>query len=385
MSLTEARCDVLVVGGGPAGSSCARQLVRAGLDVVVLDRARFPRDKTCAGWITPAVRDAIDLDLDDYARGGRTLQPFTGFRTGTIDGPLRVTDFGRVISYGIRRCELDHYLLERSGARVIDGESLASLSRTGDGWIANDRIHASVVVGAGGHFCPVARAIAPVRDEPAIVAQEIEYEIPAGASCAVRADVPDLFFWPDLLGYGWCVRKGNYLNVGAGRLRDGAFPASVRAFVASLEARGLVPPGLPSRWKGHAYLLNRQARRALVADRAVLVGDAAGLALAPSGEGILAAIESGLIAGDVIAGSRGDYAAAALAPYARAIDARFGPRARADARPARWPSWVAPLASHTLFGIGWLTRRIVIEDGFLHTRRPRYAGVSRATYGAPDL
>ena len=48
-------CDVLIVGGGPAGSSAAWQLSRHGLDVVVMDKAEFPRDKVCAGWITPAV------------------------------------------------------------------------------------------------------------------------------------------------------------------------------------------------------------------------------------------------------------------------------------------------------------------------------------------
>ena len=48
-------CDVLIVGGGPAGSSCARQLRRAGLDVLILDKSEFPRDKVCAGWITPQV------------------------------------------------------------------------------------------------------------------------------------------------------------------------------------------------------------------------------------------------------------------------------------------------------------------------------------------
>ena len=54
------RCDVLVVGGGPAGSSCAWRLRRAGLDVVVLDRKAFPRDKVCAGWITPQVARALE-------------------------------------------------------------------------------------------------------------------------------------------------------------------------------------------------------------------------------------------------------------------------------------------------------------------------------------
>ena len=46
-------CDVLIVGGGPAGSACAWKLARSGFDVAILDRARFPRDKVCGGWITP--------------------------------------------------------------------------------------------------------------------------------------------------------------------------------------------------------------------------------------------------------------------------------------------------------------------------------------------
>jgi len=55
-------CDVLIVGGGPAGSSCAWRLAKAGLDVLVLDRARFPRDKVCAGWVTPAGPRARKVD-----------------------------------------------------------------------------------------------------------------------------------------------------------------------------------------------------------------------------------------------------------------------------------------------------------------------------------
>src|SRR5438132_332213 len=109
-------CDVLIVGGGPAGSSCARALVQSGFDVVVLDKADFPRDKVCAGWITPAVVHEVGLDLADYATC-RTLQPISGFRTGVMGGSQVCTQYGRVVSYGIRRCEFDHYLLEHSGAR----------------------------------------------------------------------------------------------------------------------------------------------------------------------------------------------------------------------------------------------------------------------------
>ena len=58
------QCDALVGGGGPAGSSCAWALRRAGLDAVVLDRSQFPRDKVCAGWITPQIVDVHELPLE---------------------------------------------------------------------------------------------------------------------------------------------------------------------------------------------------------------------------------------------------------------------------------------------------------------------------------
>jgi flavin-dependent dehydrogenase len=365
------QCDVLIVGGGPAGSTCARRLVRAGLRVVVLDRATFPRDKVCAGWITPAACQILELDLDEYA-SVRTLQPFTGFRTGRLDGPMRLTDFGETVSYGIRRCEFDDYLLRRSGAEVLAGRPVEHLRRVGEGWVVNETVHAAMLVGAGGHFCPVARHLQPARDGDAVVAQEIEYELSdaEAARCVVRGEQPELLFWPDLQGYGWCVRKGRHLNVGAGRLNQGEFPAAVREFTTALEAKGLLPPGLPARWKGHAYLLHRNATRPLSGERVVLVGDAAGLALAPSGEGILAAIESGVLAAATIAGAGPSYTRARLLAYDEAIGGRFGPRLRTGTRPAGWPAWAASLASVALFRVGWLTRRWVIEEGFLHRRRP---------------
>src|SRR5579863_7443511 len=172
-------CHCLIVGGGPAGSSCARALVRAGLDVLVLDKAAFPRDKVCAGWITPAVVQELELDLDDYRRE-RTLQPITGFRTGLIGGRQVATKYNRVVSYGIRRCEFDHYLLARSGARMQLGQSFKSLRRDQDQWIVNEEIRTPLVVGAGGHFCPVARQVAQPLDEQAVVlAQEIEFQMSA--------------------------------------------------------------------------------------------------------------------------------------------------------------------------------------------------------------
>ena len=155
----------------------------------VLDKAVFPRDKVCAGWITPAVLDEIDLDPAEYRRG-RVLQPITAFRVGRQDGPMIDLDYDAAVSYGIRRCEFDRYLLERSGARLQLGEPLESIVREPDGWIVNDRYRTPMLVGAGGHFCPVARwlgdsgpaerhARRPPRKSslPVVAAQEIEFAL----------------------------------------------------------------------------------------------------------------------------------------------------------------------------------------------------------------
>jgi flavin-dependent dehydrogenase len=366
------RFDVLIIGGGPAGSTCACQLVRAGARIAIVDRARFPRDKVCTGWITPAVVTALDLDLTDYGKT-RTLQSFRGFETATLDGPLRATQFDDVVGYGIRRVEFDAYLLGRSGATVIDGESCRTLRRAGSTWVVNDRLSAPVVVGAGGNFCPVARRLNPTESGAhVIVAQEVEFPLGSGAAgrCAVKGEQPMLFFWPDLLGYGWCVRKGDYLNVGVGRLgADKGFPAEVHAFRARLVERGLLAGAVPDHWKGHAYRLSTGRRACVAGDGLYLVGDAAGLALAPSGEGILSAVESGSMAAGAIASARGDRTEAPAAAYAASLDARFGAR-RDRTWLERLPESVREAAGLLLLHLPFLTRRLLLEDGFLHARRP---------------
>ena len=127
-----ASCDVLIVGGGPAGSTCAWRLRQAGVDVIVADASTFPRDKVCAGWITPQAVTALHLDTEAYA-SGRTLQPFTGFRVGLIGGEATRVGYERPVSFGIRRCEFDHYLLQRAGARLMLGVPIASLRRDARG------------------------------------------------------------------------------------------------------------------------------------------------------------------------------------------------------------------------------------------------------------
>jgi menaquinone-9 beta-reductase len=367
-------CDLLIVGGGPAGSACASRAVRGGLDTILVDKSPFPRHKVCGGWITPAVLEELAIDPRAYGRG-RTLQPIGGFRTGCIDSREVEIAYGRTISYGIRRCEFDDYLLRQSGARLRLGASLRSLERSANGWIANGEIRARLVVGAGGHFCPVARFLgADARKEIAVVAQEAEFEMDSRerAACAIREEIPELYFCRDMRGYGWCFRKGDYLNVGLGRLDPHGLPKHVAHFVEFLKAKKKIGFDLPSPMLGHAYLLLRDMRHKIIADGVLLTGDAAGVAYSQSGEGIRPAIESGLMAADAALAAHGDYRAARLATYQTRLQSRFGnPRGDwATEAGRRMPIGLLSAISRRLLASRWFARRVVLDQWFLHVDQP---------------
>lgn len=363
------KCDVLIVGGGPAGSSCAWGLRKSGLDVVILDKAVFPRHKVCGGWITPAVIDGLQIDLNDY-RSTRVLQPITGFRTGCIGGPEVYTDYGQPVSYGIRRCEFDHYLLQRSGARLMPGRPLGTLRRALDRWIIDEQLQAQLIIGAGGNFCPVARQLTSRScvDEAVVLAQEVEFQMTEGqaAACRIAGEVPELFFCEDLNGYGWCFRKDNFLNVGLGRVHEPRLAAHVERFCAFLKESGKIPDGLPTRLNGHAYRLYFSRGRTILQDRVLLIGDAAGLAYPQSGEGIRPAVESGLMAAAVIQAAAGDYQRDLSNDLQAMLSQRLGQRkSRPGLRGLLPASWTRFLSGR-LLATQWFTRKILLDRWFLH-------------------
>jgi geranylgeranyl reductase family protein len=362
------RADVLIVGGGPAGSSCAAALVAGGRDVLVLDRHAFPRDKPCAGWITPEAVARLRLPLDEYG-ATHTLQPISSFRVGRIGGRAVDVDYAEPVSYGIRRCEFDTELLRRSGARTCLGTAANDIRREGPEWVVDERFAAPVLVGAGGHFCPVARRLAPSgRDEP-VVAQELEFHFEGSAldGCPVRPERPELYFSRDLRGYGWCFRKGDYLNVGLGRRDRQALPEHVEAFLDWLVASGRLPDVPRSGWKGHAYLVREAAARRVAADGVLLVGDAAGVAAAASGEGILPAIVSGQLAAQTILEAKGAWDDARLA---QVYEQRLSEDLGSPPRPGRPPGPLKAAAGAVLLATPWFARHVVLDRWFLHRGAP---------------
>ena len=315
--------DVLVVGGGPGGSTVAWRLARAGLRVLVLDAATFPRVKLCAGWVTRRALADLELAPDAYPR---TIQPFASV-TIAVDGREHETRWDEPVSYGIVRAEFDTFLLRRAagaGAEVREGVRVRAVHEAGAAVMVEagaERFTAPLVVGAGGHGCPVARALGDVdAAAQVVVTQESETRIGAERlrELTARHGTPELIAEPDFRGYGWYFTKGDFLNVGVGALGGLAIRERLARLLARLRGDGRLPPDLAlTPFRGHAYRVRRGLPRRLAGERFVLVGDAAGLARDVSGEGIGPAVRSGLLAAETILDGR-------PASYAERVAGTFG-------------------------------------------------------------
>jgi menaquinone-9 beta-reductase len=365
-------CDVVIVGGGPAGSSCAWALRNSGLDVLVVDRAAFPRNKLCAGWITPLILDELEFTPATYPPA-LTIQPITGFRLSAIRGPQIEIHGDRVVSYGIRRSEFDEFLLRRSGARIREGVTLTSLERNDGGWLINGEIRARMLVGAGGHFCPVGRYLGNKGSPAPVLAQEIEFEMDASQSSTskVEGEMPELFFCRDMKGYGWVFRKGDYLNVGLGRTDSREISRHMKDFVGYLrETRGVETPSTGI--AGHAYGLWGRTDRKILDDGVLLVGDAAGLAYPESGEGIRPAIESGLIAAHAILSADSNYGEKNLSVYRELLNSRLNrERSRMDTLTRLLPHAFKEFAGRQLLRNRSFCESVVVNQWFLRIAEHR--------------
>lgn len=365
-------CDVLIVGGGPAGSTCAWRLRQLGYDVVVIDKARFPRDKTCAGWIVPQVIESLQLDVADYS-ASHVWQPMTGFQIGLWDQPGKVVRFDRAVSYGIRRCEFDAYLLARSGARLHLGEAVHQIEQTDTGWEINGQFKAPLLIGAGGHFCPVARQLRVKHAFRASIVTAVEVEMPIAQQPidqTLDGETPRLYFCDDLAGYGWCVRKQTVLNLGVGRVDARDVPFHWGQLLDRFRREQIVTGELSIPTHGHAYHIYQGETSAMIDDGVLLIGDAAGLADSRSGEGIRPAVESGLMAAATIHASRGHYDRARLQRYSAQIRQRFGSVA-SSSEAAKEPNAASPWRKYLLnclFGSRWFSRHVILNRWFLHAQ-----------------
>ena len=298
--------DVLVVGAGPAGIAAGIEACRRGLSATVVDKARFPRDKTCGdGLTTGALRLLEELGLD-----ARTVPGYTTVRDTVIAGPdgrqvMLPLPSGAEYASVVPRIELDAALVGLArdrGVEVREGAGLAGVVMRADHADAEldggERLRARFVVAADGHYSAVRRALRSTPPDLGTWHAFRQY------FTGVHDDRLWVLFEEDLLpGYAWVFPlPDGRANVGFGVLRE---PGTTGKALAALWRDLLERPSLRA-------VLGPDARpdesvRAwpipaaldldlLVQARALFVGDAAGVVDPLTGEGIAQAIETGMLA-----------------------------------------------------------------------------------------
>ncbi len=334
--------DVVVVGAGPAGTAAAIHLARAGRDVLVVDRARFPRDKTCGdGLTTGALRELEDLGLRPVELPSwQTVEDVwvSSPRVRTIRFPL---PRGRgTYAAVVPRLELDAALVDlarAAGAKVADGHALTG-ARAGHDRITLEvagigEVAARYAVGADGAYSPLRRLLG--AGDGRLGEWHAFRQYASGAGPAAR----DLWVWfePDLLpGYAWSFPlPGGRVNVGFGIQRGGKvrtrematlWPAILeRAHIAEVLGPEVRLEGRHTAWPIPARI--ESIRLAAAGGRALFVGDAAAATDPMTGEGIGQAFLTARLAARAILTAGAMAPAVARGRYERAVRRELVPDA----------------------------------------------------------
>jgi flavin-dependent dehydrogenase len=364
--------DVLIIGGGPAGSTCARFLTRAGLQVAVVDRARFPRVKLCSGWLSPTIWDVLELSPSDYP-GGRWEWRTCHVRYGGEDRAIPCH------GWFVRRFEFDDFLLRASGADLHLGTVVGEVARDADGWWSVAGVRARHLVGAGGTHCPVARLCDPPRPMGPVGVQEHEFRADPAAVARTRLGrdgEPELLLHDDLSGYSWNVPKTDWLNIGTGTVNPKEVRTAWQVARANFRAAGHLPPDAEvalDTMKGYSYYLYHPAhlRGAARVDGdgkggAYLVGDSLGLAQPITAEGILPAVVSGRLLAEAILDGEPTSYPARLAAHPVLADYRrvYRLREAASVLRRRFSRSSSAQTTHPSQGLLARTSRSAVSKGF---------------------
>lgn len=311
--------DVVVVGAGPGGSATAHFLAQAGADVLLVDRADFPRDKTCGDGLTPRALRVLDQMglLSDVSRHGCAID---GYEVVAPNGRATSSTIGN--PYGARavpRLVLDQIIKERALGSGADFErfSAQKVEQTTRGVLVHGEtmsVEARTAVIATGAATGVLRKSGILHIQPRAMLAARAYFESASTNSAFQLRF-DRAPWP---GYGWIFPVGSdVVNVGVGflpRTREKrTTTAAFRRFAQH------VMPGARQRGPVKGYPIRVDFLTApTFSNRVLLVGEAAGLVNPLTGEGIDYALESGVIAAQHILTDR------APAHYDAALRERFG-------------------------------------------------------------
>jgi geranylgeranyl reductase family protein len=305
--------DVAIVGGGPAGSTAAYRLARAGASVLVVDRATFPRDKPCGGGVTGRAARLLPF----------SIEPVVEDVVGRLEcrlqyGPRFVRVSRAPLALMTQRRRLDHFLLEEAaeaGADVRDGVKVTDV-RTNALTVDGTNVQARIVIGADGCNGTTARALDLGGDIQHGVALEANFPHDARFAHAMVLELAVVRG-----GYGWVFPKSDHVNVGVGG--DGSEAPHLREHLRRLCEMHGIDFDNATATRGYRLPM-RRPDGPLARGTTALIGDAAGLLDPFSGDGMYEAFLSAqLVAEAALAFLAGR--ADGLEPYADAVERRITP------------------------------------------------------------
>jgi geranylgeranyl reductase family protein len=315
------RFDVAIVGAGPAGSTTAYRLARAHARVLLVDKARFPRDKPCGGGLTMRAVRQLPFSVEPVVE-----DRITRVRCRLRYGSVLERESAQVLCLMTQRRRLDEFLVERAieaGAEFRHGVRVSIESDTRVR-VDGKPVTVDAVVGADGANGITAKTLGLGGNIVNGVALEgnLPYEgLPADAWRGML--VLELAVVPG--GYGWIFPKGDHVNVGVGGWGEEG-PRLRRHLRVLCEHHGIELRQLTD-VRGHRLPMRRPGTL-LARERAALVGDAAGVLDPVSGDGIYEALVTSRLAAEqtleLLAGR-----AHTLEPYDEAVRRELNPLASA--------------------------------------------------------
>ena len=292
--------DVVVVGAGPAGATLAYELAKRGIGVLVLEKEKLPRYKCCAGGVTSKAAKLLDFDISEVVEDVIYELSFTYNMGSSYLG-----QHSQPLIYTVMRDVFDYFLVEKAqqlGAVLIDGQKVMQV-QVGADWVemptADNLFRTRLVVGADGAYSVVARELGMGRSIEYLVGMESEVVVPEEELAKWKSRVHiDLGCIPG--GYAWVFPKRNHLSIGAGCLVSKARGLN-RRYQKFLTLLGM---GNYTIARSSSHLVPTCTKGRFVwQDKALLLGDAAGLTDPLTGEGIYNAIQSAQLAAPVIESS----------------------------------------------------------------------------------